>query len=56
VARIEVCETFGRYLKSIDLTLHARPIPEVADLLSIALDVWAGEQGYTRIEPGLAGI
>jgi formate dehydrogenase maturation protein FdhE len=43
-------------VKSIDLTLDARPIPEVDDLLSIALDLWAGEQGFTRIEPGLAGI
>jgi FdhE protein len=55
-ARIEVCETCARYVKSIDLTLDARPIPEVDDLLSIALDLWAGEQGFTRIEPGLAGI
>ncbi|HEX9507607.1 MAG TPA: formate dehydrogenase accessory protein FdhE [Myxococcales bacterium] len=56
VARIEVCEACARYVKSIDLSLDARPIPEVDDLLSIALDVWAGEQGFTRIEPGLAGI
>ena len=56
LARIEGCETCGRYVKSIDLSLDARPIPEVDDLLSIALDVWAAEQGFTRIEPGLAGI
>jgi formate dehydrogenase accessory protein FdhE len=55
-ARIEGCEACGRYVKSIDLSLDARPIPEVDDLLSVALDLWAGEQGFTRIEPGLAGI
>jgi formate dehydrogenase maturation protein FdhE len=54
--RIEACETCHRYVKSIDLSEDARPIPEVDDLASIAMDLWAVEQGYARIEPGLAGI
>jgi formate dehydrogenase maturation protein FdhE len=54
--RIEACETCHRYVKSIDLSEDARPIPEVDDLVSLSMDLWAVEQGYTRIEPGLAGI
>jgi FdhE protein len=54
--RIEACDTCKRYVKSIDLSLDARPIPEVDDLASLPLDLWALEQGYERIEPGLAGI
>ncbi|HXB54286.1 MAG TPA: formate dehydrogenase accessory protein FdhE [Vicinamibacteria bacterium] len=54
--RIEGCETCHRYLKSIDLTVDARSIPEVDDLVSLALDLWAAEQGFQRIEPGLAGV
>jgi FdhE protein len=54
--RIESCETCRRYLKSIDLSEDARPIPEVDDLVSIAMDLWAAQEGLTRIEPGLAGI
>jgi len=54
--RIEACETCRRYVKSIDLSEDARPIPEVDDLATLALDLWAAEQGLTRIEPGLAGI
>lgn len=54
--RIEACETCHRYVKSIDLSEDARPIPEVDDLLSLALDLWAREQGFERIEPGLAGL
>ena len=54
--RIEACETCRRYVKSLDLSEDARPIPEVDDLISIAMDLWATEQGYTRIEPGLAGL
>jgi FdhE protein len=54
--RIEACETCGRYLKSLDLTRDARPLPEVDDLVSLAMDLWAIEQGFSRAEPGLAGI
>lgn len=56
MARIEACETCHRYVKSIDLTLDGRAIPEVDDLVSVGLDLWASEQGFTRIEPGLAGV
>jgi formate dehydrogenase maturation protein FdhE len=54
--RIEACETCRHYVKSIDLTQDARPIPEVDDLLSVSMDLWAIDEGFTRIEPGLAGI
>lgn len=54
--RIEACETCRRYLKSIDLTQDLRPVPEVDDLLSLSMDLWAIDEGFTRIEPGLAGV
>lgn len=54
--RIEACEQCKGYLKSIDLSEDARPIPEVDDLLSLSLDLWAVEQGFERLEPGLAGL
>jgi FdhE protein len=55
-ARIEACETCHRYVKSIDLTADARAVPEVDDLVSIGMDLWAKREGFTRIEPGLAGL
>src|SRR5262249_8899879 len=51
-ARVEACETCKRYVKSIDLSIDARPVPEVDDLLSIGMDLWAMEKGYERVEPG----
>lgn len=45
-----------RYVKAIDLTLDGRAIPEVDDLCSLSLDLWAQEQGYERLEPSLAGV
>lgn len=55
-ARIEACESCKVYVKSIDLTGDARLVPEVDDLVSISLDLWAVEQGFERMEPGLAGL
>ena len=55
-ARIEACETCRSYVKSLDLTEDGRLIPEVDDLVSVAMDLWASEEGFTRIEPGLAGV
>ena len=54
--RIEACETCRRYVKSIDLTLEGRAIPEVDDLVSLGMDLWAAREGFDRIEPGLAGV
>jgi FdhE protein len=54
--RIEACEACRRYVKSIDLTIDARAIPEVDDLVSLSMDLWAAREGFTRIEPGLAGM
>jgi formate dehydrogenase maturation protein FdhE len=54
--RVEACETCRRYVKSLDVTHEPRCVPEVDDLTSIALDLWAIEQGFTRFEPGLAGV
>jgi formate dehydrogenase maturation protein FdhE len=54
--RIEACETCRRYVKTLDLSEDARPIPEVDDLVSLSMDLWAVEQGLERIEPGLAGL
>lgn len=54
--RIEACEACHAYVKSIDLTLDGRAIPEVDDLVSLGMDLWAAQEGFRRIEPGLAGI
>ena len=55
-ARVEACETCHRYVKSVDLGLDGRAVPEVDELRSLSLDLWAMERGYVRLEPGLAGL
>jgi len=54
--RVEACDTCRSYVKSIDLSQDGRLIPEVDELTSLGLDLWAVEEGYARIEPGLAGL
>lgn len=52
-ARVEACDTCRRYLKTIDLTRDGHAVPYVDDLATVALDLWAREQGYARLRPNL---
>ncbi len=54
--RVEACQSCKTYVKSVDLTVDARRVPEIDELLALSLDLWAVEQGYERLEPGLAGL
>jgi formate dehydrogenase maturation protein FdhE len=54
--RVEACDSCGKYLKSVDLTLNWDAEPVVDELASTPLDVIAHEHGYVKIAPNLAGI
>jgi FdhE protein len=54
--RVEGCETCKRYLKAVDLTISGRAIPLVDEVALAVFDVWAGNQGYTKITPNLMGF
>lgn len=54
--RVEVCDTCRRYLKAIDLTRNGRAVPEVDELASVSLDLWAAGQGYEKARPNLFGM
>jgi FdhE protein len=54
--RVEACDSCKTYVKSIDMTLDARRVPEIDDLVAVSMDLWAVSQGYERLEPGLAGL
>ena len=45
--RIEACDNCKTYIKCIDLTKDGHAVPQVDDLATLALDLWAEEQGYT---------
>jgi FdhE protein len=54
--RVEACDTCKVYLKAVDLTKNGLAVPEVDELASVALDLWAGEQGYTKLQANLFGL
>jgi len=54
--RVDSCETCGHYLKSIDLGKLGLAVPIVDEMAGAALDAWAVEKGFTKIELNLAGM
>ena len=53
--RIEACETCRRYVKSIDLTVDARAIPEVDDLVSVGMDLGRKSRATPALRRGWRG-
>jgi len=54
--RLEVCATCNHYLKAIDLTTLGLAVPLVDEIAASTLDIWAREQGLTKIERNLVGL
>ena len=53
--RIAGCETCRRYLIEIDLAQDGRAVPEVDELAALPLDLYATDQGLTKVTPNLMG-
>jgi FdhE protein len=54
--RVEACDSCQSYLKCIDLTRNGLAVVPADELASVALNVWAEERGYAKIEPNLLGV
>ena len=54
--QVEACAKCGVYLKAIDVTRDCRAVPEVDELASVTLDMWATGCGYTKLQPNLFGL
>ncbi|HLI61814.1 MAG TPA: formate dehydrogenase accessory protein FdhE [Terriglobales bacterium] len=54
--RVEACDTCKSYLKSFDMTIDGLLVPEVDEIATIALDLWAGKQGYRKIQLNVMGF
>ena len=54
--RIEACESCHRYLLNVDLAADAAAVPEVDELSALPLDLYAREQGFSKIIPNLMGF
>ena len=54
--RIEGCDTCKHYIKGVDLTRLGLAVPLVDEVAAAALDLWANEHGYKKIELNLVGV
>jgi FdhE protein len=54
--RVEACESCHVYTKAIDLTRNGLAVPEVDELATVALDLWAGERGYAKLQLNVLGM
>lgn len=54
--RVEACDTCRTYLKSIDLTKDGHAVPMVDEIATVALNIWAEEHGYVKLETNLLGM
>jgi FdhE protein len=54
--RIEACETCSGYLLGIDMARDPKAVPVVDEMAAIPLDLYATEQGLTKVVPNLMGV
>ncbi len=54
--RVEACDSCRRYVKCIDLTRNGLAVPVADEIASVALDLWARENGYTKLQLNLLGL
>jgi hypothetical protein len=53
---IDACATCQRYLIDVDSGRDARAVPEVDELVALPLDLYAAEQGLSKVTPNLMGF
>jgi FdhE protein len=54
--RIDACASCERYVIDVDLGRDPRAVPEVDELAALPLDLYAAEQGLSKITPNLMGF
>ncbi len=55
-SRVDACDNCHTYLKSIDLTKDGHAIPVVDEIATIALNHWAEDHDYAKLETNLLGM
>jgi FdhE protein len=54
--RVEACESCHTYIKAIDLTKNGLAVPVIDEVAALSLDIWAQQQGYSKLQPNLFGL
>lgn len=54
--RVAGCETCRSYLIEVDMAADGLAVPEVDELAALPLDLYAADQGLTKVTPNLMGF
>ena len=54
--RVDACDNCRTYIKSVDMTKNGHAVPVVEEIATVALNIWAEEHGYLKLEPNLLGM
>ena len=54
--RVDACTTCSRYIKTVDLRKNGTAVPLVDELAAVELDIWAREQGLTKLQTNVLGL
>ena len=54
--RIDACQTCMRYLLNVDMARDPRAVPFVDEMAALPLDLYAKEQGFSKITTNLMGF
>jgi len=54
--RVDACTTCSRYIKTVDLRKDGNAVPLVDELVTVELDIWAQEQGLTKLRANVLGL
>ncbi|WP_243694511.1 formate dehydrogenase accessory protein FdhE [Aquifex aeolicus] len=52
---IQTCKKCNSYIKIIDLRKDGLAVPDLEDIASVSLDLWAQEQGFIKVERNFMG-
>ncbi len=54
--RVDACTTCSRYIKTVDLRKQGNAVPLVDEMAAVELDLWAQEQGLTKVRTNVLGL
>ncbi len=54
--RVDECRSCASYLKTVDLRKRGDAVPQVDDLATLELDLWARERGLKRVQANIFGL
>jgi FdhE protein len=54
--RVGACHSCRTYIKSVDLTMDGHAVPVADETASVALNIWAAEHDYSKLESNILGM